>query len=46
MIARLQTLAVTGELLSTLGVSRSDMPSLSDLNARPVEVDPAYACMR
>lgn len=46
MIARLQTLAVMGDLLSTLGVTRSDMPSLSDLNAQPVEVDPAYACMR
>jgi len=46
LIAQLSTLAAMGNLLTTLGVTRSDMPSLSDLNARPVEVDPSNACMR
>lgn len=45
-LAQLRTHAVMGDLLTTLGVTRGDMPSLSDLNARPVEVDPANACMR
>lgn len=44
--AQLRMLAAMGGLLETLDITRSSLPSLSDLNADPVEVDPLNACPR
>jgi outer membrane protein, adhesin transport system len=43
-IAVARTLAAQGKLLETLNVSRGDMPSLAELGAQPIDVDPASAC--
>jgi adhesin transport system outer membrane protein len=43
-IAAARTLAAMGLLLETLRVGREDMPSLSELGAEPIPVDPATAC--
>lgn len=43
-IASARTLAAQGRLLQVLDVRRGDMPSLADLGAQPIDVDPASAC--
>ena len=43
-IASARTLAAQGRLLETLNVARGDMPSLAELGAQPIDVDPASAC--
>lgn len=39
-----KTLAEMGSLLSYLKVSRGDLPSLSDLGAEPIAIDPQATC--
>lgn len=43
-IASARTLAAQGRLLEALNVTRGDMPSLADLGAEPIDIDPASAC--
>ncbi|NDY95492.1 TolC family outer membrane protein [Wenzhouxiangella limi] len=43
-LATVRTLGAMGLLLETLSLHRSDLPSLDDLGAEPIEVDPATAC--
>jgi adhesin transport system outer membrane protein len=43
-LAATRTLGAMGLLLETLSVHRQDIPSLTDLGADPMEVDPATAC--
>lgn len=43
-IASARTLAAQGRLLATLNVVRGDLPSLADLGAQPIAIDPATAC--
>ena len=43
-LAAARTLASMGLLLETLSVGRDDIPSLADLGAEPMQVDPASAC--
>lgn len=43
-IARSRTLSSMGTLVQTLGLQRSNLPSLADLGAEPIEVDEATAC--
>lgn len=43
-IARAKTLASMGGLVKTLGLQRSNLPTLSDLGAEPIHVDEATAC--
>lgn len=42
--AAARTLAAMGLLVETLSVHRSDIPSLNELDAEPMQVDPATAC--
>ena len=43
-LAAARTLAAMGLLLETLNVRRGDIPTLDELGAEPMEVDPATAC--
>ncbi|WP_235937088.1 TolC family outer membrane protein [Vreelandella azerica] len=44
LIADARTLASMGQLLQTLEVANSDIPSLSDLNSQGVNIDPETVC--
>lgn len=43
-ISRAKTLSSMGTLVHTMGLQRSNLPSLGDLGAEPIEVDEATAC--
>ncbi len=43
-LAAARTLAAMGLLLETLNLRRADIPTLDELGAEPMEVDPATAC--
>ena len=43
-VAAARTLGAMGLLLETLNVRRGDIPTLDELGAEPMEVDPATAC--
>ncbi|RFF26507.1 MULTISPECIES: TolC family outer membrane protein [unclassified Wenzhouxiangella] len=43
-LAAARTLSAMGLLLEELNVHRSDIPSLGELGAEPIEVDPTSAC--
>ena len=43
-LAAARTLAAMGLLLETLSVGRTDIPSLAELGAEPMPVDPTTAC--
>ncbi|MFP4208997.1 MAG: TolC family outer membrane protein [Wenzhouxiangella sp.] len=43
-LAAVRTLGAMGLLLETLNLHRSDLPSLDELGAEPIEVDPTTAC--
>ncbi|MEE4295983.1 MAG: TolC family outer membrane protein [Wenzhouxiangella sp.] len=44
MVAAARTLGAMGTLLETLGVQRQDIPSLDELGAEPMEIDPTTTC--
>jgi adhesin transport system outer membrane protein len=46
LAAQLRTLAGMGQLLSTLDITRNELPSLSSLGLSAVRVDPSNACPR
>lgn len=43
-ISRAKTLSAMGTLVHTMGLQRSNLPSLADLGAEPIHVDEAAAC--
>ncbi|WP_333609184.1 TolC family outer membrane protein [Arsukibacterium sp.] len=44
LVSQARILATSGKLIEALSLSRNALPSLADLGAQPITVDPASAC--